>query len=263
MLIREGLDLNHCGIYSINCCLTGMSYIGSSINIARRYKDHFKGLYGNKHPNSKLQKAYNDHPDSFYFDLLEVCEMKHLIERENHWIREKDSVDNGFNLCKYSCNTGTKNKTTIRKLNKVRKDNTLLEDFYESMREFVLYKDREFPEGVTLTVYNLNITEGKQCPSRFAKLGKILTSCMSDLHKTESGVYKLTHVNYIDSNGGYRLEKQGDKLSSNITKVMTAQIYDRLANLVVEALSSTKEGKRCLTALSKAGVDLIKYEGTI
>lgn len=63
------------GIYSIKNVKNNKIYIGSSNNIEKRIKDHFRNLKNNKHSNQYLQNAYNKYGnESFIFEILEVFE---------------------------------------------------------------------------------------------------------------------------------------------------------------------------------------------
>lgn len=92
------------GIYSIRCALNGCVYIGSSINIERRWKIHRWDLGVGHHRNSRLQRAWNKYgPDAFSFTILEVVgSIDALLEAEQRWI---DRVPKRvrFNLCPPGC----------------------------------------------------------------------------------------------------------------------------------------------------------------
>ena len=61
------------GIYSIKNVKNNKVYIGSSNNIEKRIKDHFRNLKNNRHSNQYLQNAYNKYGnESFIFEILEV-----------------------------------------------------------------------------------------------------------------------------------------------------------------------------------------------
>lgn len=75
------------GIYRIFNILTGDFYIGSSVNIIKRFSIHksalFKGLHHNKH----LQSAWNKYGDeNFKFEVIENCLTKKLLKREQFYI---------------------------------------------------------------------------------------------------------------------------------------------------------------------------------
>lgn len=62
-------------------------YIGSSVNIRKRWAEHLRGLNNNKHPNSRIQNAWNLHgADSFKFEVIELCDRIDLLLREQSWL---------------------------------------------------------------------------------------------------------------------------------------------------------------------------------
>jgi len=84
------------GIYRIFCTANGKSYIGSSTEIARRFRNHKNNLAHGTHPNPHLQNAWNKHGESaFEFKILEMCEESVLRQREKEIM---DRVRPEFNL---------------------------------------------------------------------------------------------------------------------------------------------------------------------
>lgn len=62
------------GIYKITCTATGKVYIGSSINITKRWKSHQRELKNNKHKNRSLQEDYNKYGESYFnYTVIEIC----------------------------------------------------------------------------------------------------------------------------------------------------------------------------------------------
>lgn len=92
------------GIYRITCAVTGGFYIGSSINLSRRWSEHRNSLRKNAHSNRKLQHAWNKYgEDVFIFEILELVLSAFLIEREQYWLDTlKPFGDKGFNLAIYA-----------------------------------------------------------------------------------------------------------------------------------------------------------------
>lgn len=75
------------GIYQIRCLENGRVYIGSSINLKRRRNSHFSQLRRNVHYCFHLQRAFNKYgEESFVFEIVEECQVKLLIEKEQFWI---------------------------------------------------------------------------------------------------------------------------------------------------------------------------------
>lgn len=70
------------GVYLIEYGLH--RYVGSSINLYLRYKQHLNSLKRNEHYNSFLQNIYNVNSDKMTFLVIEFCE--NYIEREAFYI---------------------------------------------------------------------------------------------------------------------------------------------------------------------------------
>lgn len=76
-------------------------YIGKSINIKKRKREHFNRLRRNTHENSKLQRAFNKYGEvNFEFDVLVVdnFDNEELNSIEHMYIRLFDTLKNGYNL---------------------------------------------------------------------------------------------------------------------------------------------------------------------
>src|SRR6266704_1266098 len=76
------------GIYLITCTITGKIYIGSAINLHRRWIEHRSELSRNIHHNPKFQHAWNKHREqSFTFEVIELVLIPELLTaREQHWL---------------------------------------------------------------------------------------------------------------------------------------------------------------------------------
>ena len=117
----------NCGIYKITNTVTGKFYIGSAVNIKRRWAIHRSRLDANKHGNRHLQNSWNKHgEDSFTFEVLECCEKERLIEREQFYI---DNEKPAYNISPTAGNClgvkhtdETKRKISEAKKGKVRSD---------------------------------------------------------------------------------------------------------------------------------------------
>ena len=96
------------GIYQIKNKINGKIYIGSSINVERRFKEHKKLLSHNKHPNKHLQLSWKKYGESnFTFILLEEVLVESLLTKEQYYIDSYQSYNNdiGYNICKTAGNT--------------------------------------------------------------------------------------------------------------------------------------------------------------
>ena len=75
------------GVYKITNTITGDFYIGSSVNIKRRWATHKCPSKWNQHPNSKLYKDMAQFGlDNFLFEIIEETEA--LKEREQYYIEQ-------------------------------------------------------------------------------------------------------------------------------------------------------------------------------
>lgn len=97
------------GIYRIINSVNGNIYIGSSVDLIRRRKQHFIALLNNKHFNNHLQSAYNKYGEcNFEFEVIEnidFCEdlQEKLLEREQYYL---DLLKPEYNICRIAGSFG-------------------------------------------------------------------------------------------------------------------------------------------------------------
>ncbi len=91
-----------CGIYKITDLITEQTYIGQSVNIAERWKQHCKcGLGIEASATNTLYKTMQkDNVWNFSFELLEECPREMLNEKEAFWIEMYSSNKYGLNTMK-------------------------------------------------------------------------------------------------------------------------------------------------------------------
>lgn len=90
------------GVYKILNHKNGKFYIGSSINIEKRFNSHRKELIAGTHNNKHLQNAWNKYGEnSFEFLVVEeVADIKELRNRETYYLQITNCTnpDIGYNL---------------------------------------------------------------------------------------------------------------------------------------------------------------------
>lgn len=87
------------GIYKITNNINGKVYVGLSIDIHRRWKEHKSKIYRSKYKNSYLYNSFDKHKiNNFTFEIIEKCKQQKIIEREIYWIEYYDSYKNGYNI---------------------------------------------------------------------------------------------------------------------------------------------------------------------
>jgi group I intron endonuclease len=108
----------NCGVYKIINLVNHFTYVGSSVNLRRREKSHFKCLKLNKHVNKHLQNSYNKYGEnSFAFEILEcVIDVAKLIEREQYYI---DVLNPEYNICKIAGSTSGVQRPDLALYNKL------------------------------------------------------------------------------------------------------------------------------------------------
>lgn len=83
------------GIYIITHLSSGLCYVGSAVNIQKRWDGHRHALRKGTHHSSRLQRAWKKHgPEAFQFDVLLYCQPEDLIA----W--EQGCLDNI--ICKFN-----------------------------------------------------------------------------------------------------------------------------------------------------------------
>ena len=81
------------GIYVITNDVNGRQYVGQSVNIVKRIKQHFSG----RDPiaiDLAIKKYGSEH---FFWEIIEECSVDQLDERESYWISALDTYNNGYN----------------------------------------------------------------------------------------------------------------------------------------------------------------------
>ena len=81
------------GIYRLVDMKTGRSYIGQSLNIEQRIKEH---VY---HKDSLIDfEIHRDGLENIMVEILEECSPSELDEREDFYINKFDSINSGYNF---------------------------------------------------------------------------------------------------------------------------------------------------------------------
>lgn len=99
-LFKKGQD-KVSGIYKICSVTTGKVYVGQSVDIRTRWRDHIRAAlaFGNK--TNLLYSAMSDEgPENFTFEILEEVSRPQLNEREKYYIDFYQSATIGLNKTK-------------------------------------------------------------------------------------------------------------------------------------------------------------------
>lgn len=87
------------GVYQIQSKIKSERiYIGSAVDIYKRWSNHISTLKRDNHPNKKIQRHYNKYDkDDLVFSVLIECEKHQLIQFEQYYL---DFYHPYFNECK-------------------------------------------------------------------------------------------------------------------------------------------------------------------
>jgi group I intron endonuclease len=87
------------GVYAIVHRESGKLYVGSAVDLKRRWREHRSRLCRNIHPSRRLQNAWNKHGENaFAFVVVRFCPIANLIREEQRWIDETGSTGRrGYN----------------------------------------------------------------------------------------------------------------------------------------------------------------------
>jgi group I intron endonuclease len=107
---------NFAGVYEIVSTTTGHRYVGSAVNIRKRWAIHRCLLKYGKH-SKRLQAAFNNH-EVFEFHILVACESFEILRYEQWFL---DHFQPEYNFCKVAGLAGWKgSKHTEEELVKMR-----------------------------------------------------------------------------------------------------------------------------------------------
>lgn len=87
-----------CAVYKVRNKVTDWAYIGSSVDCLRRWFCHRGDLRKGTHSTIRLQRPWNKHgEENFEFIILEMCEYKDLVIREQWYI---DNTEKKYNTAR-------------------------------------------------------------------------------------------------------------------------------------------------------------------
>lgn len=90
----------HIGIYKITEIKSGKCYVGQSIDLSSRFKQHIKRGIGAETPTkNKLYPAMLAiGPENFTFEVVEECEKNQLDEQEDYYQQFFHAIDYGYSI---------------------------------------------------------------------------------------------------------------------------------------------------------------------
>jgi group I intron endonuclease len=86
------------GIYCFTCLTNGKKYVGSSVNLGRRFSQYFNANYLKRHTDMLISRALLKYGYSnFNLEILEYCDSSELLTREQYYF---DLLNPEYNILK-------------------------------------------------------------------------------------------------------------------------------------------------------------------
>lgn len=139
--------LEQCGIYVIRNLINNYIYIGSSIMLYKRYREHLTKLIHNKHHNKILQRSWNKYgSEGFVFEVVRTY--NNIIDHDLRYIEGLliRLFKSEYNICMFPEDNGKPNY--MRKLDS---------DWIKKLHENNNYKHKNNPE-----IYQIVIQKNKK-----------------------------------------------------------------------------------------------------
>ncbi|MDD5015473.1 MAG: NUMOD3 domain-containing DNA-binding protein [Atribacterota bacterium] len=239
------------GVYLITNLINGKKYIGSSKHVVKRLYEHKRTLCNKKHKNLHLQSAWNKHGEShFKFELLEICNIKILLLREDFWITYYNTKNReyGYNIdgaTKYGSVKRNRSEETKKRLSEAGKLDWIKRKLsgYKLSEETKLkigraFKGRKISKNVRQKIRE-SLLGRKFSQERKNNISKAkIGSKLSEDHKKKIGISNKGKIRSQETRQKISIAKKGLKLSQeHIQKIIKTKL--RLKNQKIRS-SNTK-----------------------
>lgn len=128
------------GIYKVTNKVNGKVYIGQSVDIGRRWRQHMTAE-DDIYFHNAIQK-YG--VDNFIWEVIEKCKKSELDERESYWIEYYDSYNKGYNCTKGG--EGNSGEGSPNWKGGISSDPEYNKKHYETNKEKIKEKQKEYRE---------------------------------------------------------------------------------------------------------------------
>ena len=156
---------NNIGIYIIKNNIDDRVYIGSSINLKKRFYAHINSLRNKNHHNTKLQNFVNKYGlNVLLFEIICNCSKHELIKLEQFYIDKFNAYIKGFNCSPTAgniLNFKMSNESKM-KISKALKKHKRTEEHCKSLSNAQKNKPKLFLRGLKRTPEQIkNISQGQ------------------------------------------------------------------------------------------------------
>ena len=137
------------GVYKIVNTQTTDFYIGSSINLFLREKNHFNKLKHGKHVNTHLQNAYIKYgKENFKFEILATCPKEYCIKLEQWFI---NNLTPKYNFLKTAGNSlGYKHSKETLEIMKSKYNRGILPKLQEGNKKYFKERNSKYKQVALL-----------------------------------------------------------------------------------------------------------------
>ena len=118
-----------CGIYKITNKETNECYIGQSIDVYGRLKQHSSNKYDENDWHQRFQK----YPELYTFEVLVRCKPEDLNDEEAYYIYKYNSVNNGYNKTKGNHSPFTQTQQEEQLNNKIIQEDIVEESLFQNV----------------------------------------------------------------------------------------------------------------------------------
>lgn len=241
------------GVYIIKNIVNGKIYIGSSVNVFKRWTQHRYKLNKGNHANKHLQRAWNKYGISeFEFSILELINnpsKEILIELEQKYLDEHKSFnkDVGYNILKKADSSlGVKmTKETKNKLSLIMKEKWSNEEYKQNMIDSFNYKRDNIASAkkISKTRKDKGMFKGENNP--------MYGTCSFEVWKNKYGLkiaikkkveadYKNSESNKGENNAMFRVKRPEVANKNKELKSKLVLLFDADNNLVESYKSITE-----------------------
>lgn len=213
--------LSKSGIYKITNLETNEIYVGSSVNIERRWGDHktrMKKKEGKEY-NKELYVALRKYGiENFSIEIIEECPKELFIEKESFWIKKLDTINNGYNG--YGLQKHHKAKVTKKDVIEIR---TRYQNKEKKAEVFSDYKNYLSKSGFNKIW--LGVNWGSIMPEVFTEEIKEFHKKNSGNDGEKNGMARLTEKEIKEIKKAKQKKEDKDKVYENYKKKITIKSF--------------------------------------
>lgn len=214
------------GIYKITNTVNNKSYIGSSVNIKKRFARHLSYLKNDRHENRYLMRAWEKYGEKvFIFEVLLFCEKKNLAFFENRAIKQYGALNskNGYNCvpAKRKCSGGSNSRKMYKRIAEANRGRKHSREAKKKISEAGRGRKHTEKTKEKLSIINSNRSQKtRQRISKALKGNKLSEECKRKISQTNKGriLSEETRARMSEARKGVKRSKEFCLKMSEINK---------------------------------------------